>query len=256
MAIAGTEPVSFGVREIDKIFGGSLPRGFSFLVIGQPGSGKDVLIKQFAGARSKSESCIYFSASEMHEEIQSFIEEHKWNKDIKIVDLGRIYYERILSQTLKIAKERSNISVERITEMASESSEEKYQEELNFVNLIWAEFTEMPKPCRAVFDCIEFLVDYHTQQDAIGLAQAVKTYTQNTGGVALFALTKDLYPQLQLRLESIFDCVIELDTSRRIDEIERLVVIKKIKNFPHRISINRYKISDEGFQYDTMKRVV
>jgi KaiC/GvpD/RAD55 family RecA-like ATPase len=99
-------------------------------------------------------------------------------------------------------------------------------------------------------------VDYHTQQDAIGLAQAVKTYTQNTGGIALFALTKDLYPQLQLRLESIFDCVIELDTSRRIDEIERLVVIKKIKNFPHRISINRYKISDEGFQYDTMKRVV
>lgn len=255
--IVDDEKLTFGVREIDRIFGGSLPKGFSFLVIGQPGSGKEVLLKQFAGTKSENENCIYFTATEGEDEIYSFIEQHGWRGDIKIVDLGKIYYERILSQTLKIAKERRELSVEKIAEAASIDTETPYnEEEINFVNLVWAEFTEIPKPIRGVFDCLEFIADYHSPQEAINLVQAIKTYTQNTGGLVLFSLTKDLYPQMQLRLESIVDCVIELDTNRRIDEIERLVIIKKIKNSPHRININRYRIGDEGFQYDTMKRVV
>jgi len=252
----GDEKRSFGVKEIDRIFGTSLPHGFSFLVLGQPGSGKDVLLKQFAGAKSSDENCIYFTATESEDEILRFIEAHGWKKDIKVVDLGKLYYDRILNQTLRIAKERRELSIEKITQAASEGSETAYEEEINFVNQVWAEFTEMPKPVRAVFDCVEFIADYHSQQDAVNLIQAVKTYAQNAEGLSLFSLTKDLYPQMQLRMESIVDCVIELDTYRRVDEIERLVIIKKIKNSPHRISINRYKISDEGFQYDTMKRVV
>jgi KaiC/GvpD/RAD55 family RecA-like ATPase len=250
------EKRSFGVREIDRIFGGSLPRGFSFLVIGQPGSGKEVMLKQFAGAKSKDESCVYFTATEGSEEIFSFIEQHGWSREINIVDLGKIYYDRVLSQTLRIAKERREMSVEKITEAAAESEETLYEEEINFVNLVWASFTEMAKPTRAVFDCLEFIADYHSQQDAINLVQTIKTYTQNSGGLVFFSLTKDLYPQMQLRMESIADCVIELDTNRRVDEIERLVILKRIKNSPHRISINRYRITDAGFEYDTMKRVV
>ncbi|MDY6984977.1 MAG: RAD55 family ATPase [Candidatus Thermoplasmatota archaeon] len=251
------EKLTFGIREIDRIFGGSLPKGFSFLVIGQPGSGKEVLLKQFAGTKGESENCVYFTATEGEDEIYGFIEQHGWKGDIKIVDLGRIYYEKILSQTLRIAKERRDLSVEKIAEAASVSSETQYsEEEINFVNLVWGEFTEMPKPMRAVFDCLEFIADYHSQQEAINLVQAIKTYAQNIGGLVLFSLTKDLYPSMQLRLESIVDCVIELDTNRRVDEVERLVIIKKIKNSPHKISINRYRIGDEGFQYDTMKRVV
>jgi KaiC/GvpD/RAD55 family RecA-like ATPase len=257
MVITNIEETSFGVKEIDKIFGKNLPKGFTFLVVGLPGSGKEVLTKQFAGAKNKNESCIYFSANEREDEIISFIENHHWSSDLKVIDLGQVYYEDILSRTLRLAKEIKEMSAKKITRIASEGEDKSYEEEeINFVNLTWANFTDMKKPCRSVFDCIEFIVDYHSEADAIKLVQAVKTYTQNTDGTSFFCLTKDLYPKLQLRMESIVDCVIELDTYRRIDELEKLVILKKVKNLQPKMSINRYKISDEGFQYDTMKRVV
>ena len=256
MVLSGIEKTSFGVKEIDRIFGKSLPRGFTFLIVGLPGSGKEVLAKQFAGAKNKSESCVYFSANEREDEIVSFMENHHWDSNIKVVDLGQTYYEDVLSKTLRLAKEISELSARKITQIASASEDSSYEEEeINFINISWAKFTDMEKPCRSVFDCLEFMIDYHTDNEAIKFVQAVKTYTQNTDGVSLFCLTKDLYPKLQLRVESIVDCVIELDTIKRIDELEKLVILKKVKNLQPKMSINRYMISEDGFQYDTMKRV-
>jgi len=233
-----------------------MPSGFTFLVTGQPGSGKEILLKQYAGAKGKEGSSLYFSATESADEVKSLIQSHGWAKDVEIFDLSYIYYDRVLSQTLEIARKRETFSAERVTRIASEDLDKSYESELNFVNIVWSNFTDAKKPCKAVFDCMEFIADYHSQQEAIHLMQAVKIYTQNTGGLSLFSLTKELYPTMQLRMESIADCVIELDTFRRLDEVERIIVVKKIKNLQHKLGINRYIISDDGFEYDTMKRVV
>jgi RecA-superfamily ATPases implicated in signal transduction len=109
MIVTNSEEGSFGVKEIDKIFGKNLPKGYTFLVIGPPGSGKEVLTKQFAGAKNKNESCVYFSANEREDEIISFIENRHWNSDLKVIDLGQVYYEDILSRTLRLAKNKRDV---------------------------------------------------------------------------------------------------------------------------------------------------
>ena len=59
--------VSTGITALDKALMNGLPKGFTVLVTGPPGSGTELIAKQFAGASVRDENVVYFTTTERDE---------------------------------------------------------------------------------------------------------------------------------------------------------------------------------------------
>jgi circadian clock protein KaiC len=85
-----TEPISTGIKGLDAILGGGLPRNRIYLIEGSPGSGKTTLALQFLleGAR-QGETGLYITLSETSEELMAVGRSHGWPlENIQIYDLA------------------------------------------------------------------------------------------------------------------------------------------------------------------------
>ena len=83
---------STGTKGLDDIIGGGLPRNRSYLIQGQPGSGKTTLAVQFLleGLRA-GEKSLYVTLSESREEIEGVADSHGWSLgDLAILELSAI----------------------------------------------------------------------------------------------------------------------------------------------------------------------
>jgi circadian clock protein KaiC len=87
-----TARVAAGVRGLDEILGGGLPRNRIHLVQGDPGSGKATLALQFLlDGTANGELGLYVSLSETDEEIHAVAASHGWSLDgISLYDLSAI----------------------------------------------------------------------------------------------------------------------------------------------------------------------
>lgn len=77
-----TGRASTGVRGLDDLLGGGLPRDRLYLVDGEPGTGKTTLALQFLLAgREAGERGLYVTLSETTEELRASAESHGWSLD-------------------------------------------------------------------------------------------------------------------------------------------------------------------------------
>lgn len=102
--------IATGVRNLDEVFHGGVPRGSSVVVAGPPGAGKTILAQQICFHNASVEhAALYFSTlSEptaktlryLHE--FSFFDATKFDNAMKFVDLGLILRTRGLEESAKL----------------------------------------------------------------------------------------------------------------------------------------------------------
>jgi len=125
-----------GVRGLDDVLCGGLPRNRLYLVDGNPGVGKTTLALQFLleGVR-QGDKCLYVTLSETKVELDAVAESHGWDlKDIAVMELSQI--EGALA-------EKSQNSLFQPAEV-----------ELNNLNKLLLERIEELKPSRLVLDSL------------------------------------------------------------------------------------------------------
>ena len=83
---------TIGVRGLDDIIGGGLPRDRLYLLDGEPGTGKTTIAMQFLMAgRDNGERGLYVTLSETAEELNAAATSHNWSLDgIEIVELSTV----------------------------------------------------------------------------------------------------------------------------------------------------------------------
>src|SRR5687768_5187404 len=93
MQLEGRPPefVSTGIAGLDDILRGGFVRAASYLIQGDPGSGKTTLALQFAREQVRTgQRCLYFSLTESRADLQSTCRSHGWTLDgIDVCDLTR-----------------------------------------------------------------------------------------------------------------------------------------------------------------------
>jgi circadian clock protein KaiC len=89
------ERVSTGIRGLDAVLGGGLPRNHLYLMDGEPGTGKTTLGLQFLLAgRDRGESVLYVTLSESAAELHASAASHGWSLDgVEIFELAGVAHE-------------------------------------------------------------------------------------------------------------------------------------------------------------------
>jgi len=232
-----------GIHVLDDALMDGIPKGYTILVCGLPGSGIGLLAKQFASAGVGPEKVVYFATTETDEDIISTIEYFDWKKDIKIVNIAKEYYENVLAKELEVSKYRK----EGISLKDVRKPKEPKTVNTNLLTTLVYEVSKLEDSSRIVVHSLDFFFEYYDHANILSAIRTIKAHTQQTKSIALFTLdTGVLETKVQIGVEEIVDCVIELERQRDRLDFNRNLVIRKVRNHPEKTSILPIKISKDG----------
>lgn len=237
---------STGVSALDKSLLKGIPRGFTILVTGEPGSGLELFAKQFAGTNQKTENVVYITTTERDEDLLGSMEEFGFATDMRIINIGTQYYETVLAQQLEISRYRQEgISLKDVRLFESRARQgPKVQ---NFLTLLTYEFSRLKPPFRAVIDSLDFFLEYHPHAEVLSALRTIKARTQHEDSVTLLTMLNRVHDVgTQSGVEEIVDCIIELERVREGAAYKHSIVLRKVRNHPDKTGIYAYEITSTG----------
>jgi KaiC/GvpD/RAD55 family RecA-like ATPase len=242
------DTVSFGIPALDKALMNGIPKGYTILCLGGPGAGVELFAKRFASVNTGKESVTYFSTSERDEDVLGTMKEFGWDTNIKIVNIGTMYYEKVLAKHLEVSRYRlEGLTMRDIRQF--KMSQEKVDDygAQNFLTTVTYEISKLKPPFRIVLDSLNFFLEYYNHKDVLSAIRTIKAHTQHNGGVALVTLVKGvLDSHIESGIEEIVDCIIELERQRDGFEFKRNLLIRKVRNHPEKTGILAYTIDEKG----------
>ena len=241
-----TDIMSTGVPFLDKELDGGLPKGFTVLLYGPPGSGMELFAKQFAHAGGSKETVVYFSTTERDRDVKGTMKRYGWNEDIQIVNLGTIYYENVLARQLEVSKYRQEGLT--LKDIRGFTSKKQDRDSINFLTNLTYEVSKLQPPFRVIIDSLDFFLEHYMHNSVLSALRTIKAHTQHNESIALVTMLKDVYEtRTQSGVEGIVDCIMELETRREGDKIEHYLLINKVRNLPEKVEILRTVFTKEGF---------
>jgi len=239
--------VPTGVTALDKALMNGLPKGFTALVTGPPGSGTELVAKQFAGAGVKDENVVYFTTTERDEDVMSTMEDFGWNAELKIVNIGNLYYESVLARKLQVSRYRQEGITMKDILRPETGVRAPAGSNVNFLTSLTYEVSKLKPPFRVVVDSLDFFLEYYAHADVLSALRTIKAHTQHEEGVALLTMLSGVYDtRTQSGVEEIVDCIVELERVRHENEFRRYVILRKVRNHPEKTGLYEYTITDKG----------
>lgn len=246
------ETTSVGIPELDRALMDGVPRGHSILVTGTPGAGIELFAKQFAQAGIGKENVIYFSTSERGEDVINTMKDFGWKTEMRIVNIGKMHYERVLAKHLEVSKYRQEglkmkdiLSYRPQTQQMSSST--------NFLTSFTYEISKLKPPFRIVLDSLDFFLEYYDSGDVLSALRTVKAHTQHHGGVAMVTMLKGVFDtRTESGVEDIVDVILELERLREGTTYKRNLLIRKVKNHPDKTMVLSCSIDKNGISAKVM----
>ncbi len=241
---------SSGIPALDRALMNGLPRGFTVLVTGAPGSGLDLYAKQFAGAGAKDENVVYFTTSEQDEDIVGTMQDFGWKSDLTIVNIGNQYYETVLARRLEASRFRQEgLSMKDLQKL--KPTDAGLRREVNFLTALSYEVSRLKPPFRLIVDSLDFFLQYYEHGEVLSAIRTIKAHVQRTEGLALVTMLSGVHdPRTQSGLEGIVDAIFELERARDEASFKRYLVIRKVRNHPDKTGIYPMSLAKGGLEID------
>jgi len=240
----GYETVSIGIEKLDKALMDGVPKGYTVLLYGSPGSGTELFAKQFAAAGAGKENVIYFTTIERNEDIIATMRNFGWNTEIKIVNIGTEYYQKVLEKELMISRYREEGIP---TSELFQPARKKEGKEVNFLTKVTYEISRLTPPFRIVIDSLDFFMNKYERTKVISSLRTIKAHTQYYGGVALVTMLTNVYDTVSRSgIEEIVDIILELEMKRSEEGFEKYLIVKKVRNHPEKVGIFKYDVDKNG----------
>jgi len=219
---------TIGIQALDEHLGGGILKGSTVLVIGTPGSGTEFFAKQFASAGQ--ESVTYFTSTERDEDVLNVMREYGWKTDIKIVNVGTKYYERVLAKKLEISRFRQEgITLQDIRRFKQEDT----MKEENFLTFLAYEISKLNPPFRVVINSLDFFLENYESSEVLMAMRTIKAHTQHSESVTLMTMLKGVHEsRIQSSIEDLADIILELENEKVGHEFKRYMIVEKVRNRP------------------------
>lgn len=241
---------STGISALDRALMNGLPKGFTVLATGVPGSGIDLFAKQFAAAASKDENVVYFTTSEQDEDILGTMQDFGWKSDVTIINIGNRYYETVLARRLEASKFRQEGLLVRDVQRAR-PAEMGGRREINFLTALSYDVNRQRTPFRVVVDSLDFYLQHYEHAEVLSAIRTIKAHTQRTEGIALFTVLSGVHEaRTQSGLEGTVDAIFELEQMREGASFKRNLVIRKVRNHPEKTGIHALTHTQHGLEIE------
>jgi KaiC/GvpD/RAD55 family RecA-like ATPase len=219
---------SIGIQALDEHLGGGIQKGSTVLVIGTPGSGTEFFAKQFASAGQ--ETVTYFTSTERDEDVLSVMREYGWRTDLKIVNVGTRYYEKVLAKKLDISRFRQEgVTLGDIRKFKDEDS----MKEENFLTFLAYEISKLDPPFRVVINSLDFFLENYESSEVLMAMRTIKAHTQHSESVTLMTMLKGVHEsRIQSSIEDLADVILELDREKVGHEFKKFMMVDKVRNKP------------------------
>jgi len=224
---------SIGIPALDEHLGGGIQRGSTILVIGTPGSGTEFFAKQFASAGQ--EPVTYFTSTERDEDVLIIMREYGWRTDLKIVNVGSKYYERVLAKKLEISRFRQEgITLADLRRFKEQDS----MKEENFLTFLSYEISKLNPPFRVVINSLDFFLENYESSEVLMAMRTIKAHTQHSESLTLMTMLKGVHEsKIQSSIEDLADVILELENEKLGREFKKYIIVEKVRNRPSMVGI-------------------
>jgi KaiC/GvpD/RAD55 family RecA-like ATPase len=247
------ERINTGVKGLDEMLHGGLPKGRTILVVGSPGSGKTTFAMQFlVGGANLGEPGLYISLEEKPERMKSNLSSFGWNLDslehdgkITFIDATELRKpSRRISQGAMSAEDRITLALPEITlgsllrtirKIAAEENTQRIV--VDPITSLMLRYTEEAKRRRALllfFDALQSL------ECSIIMISELRTSV--------------LERRFQLE-EFLSEGVILLHTMVHEGNVIRGIQVEKMRGIAHDTQLRPYQIMQTGVEVFPKDRI-
>jgi len=250
------EIISTGIEKLDRLLEGGIPKGFTTLILGAPGSGIEILCKQLAS----NGNVLYFSTEEIKDEIVKTMDKFGWSAEhIEVIDMAGEHSQTVLNgeQTrVNIHGQRSKVNIQELIRSGSSSSFSSTKDENDFL----AEFSEKisnSAPEKIILNSLDFFLYNYSQDEVLRTLYAAKIRNLENSSAFMIFMTEGIHGDVfERKMEGLADCVLELEVEQKGSNFERFIAVKKMKNYAKKIGIARYVIDSAGFTLEMVERIM
>ncbi len=238
----------FGIRELDELLFPTLPMGWLALLTGTPGSGAQLLAKQFAHAGVGTAPVLFYTTYERTEDVRKVLDDYGWDADaIKVLNLADEYYDRVLVRGLEISRAREHgLKYEEIRH--GETKSNRFVS-FNLTNRMLSDLGAIDGPFRLVLDSLDFFLEVLTPDDVTTVARQIRHRCQTLGGQALLTLHGGEHvPRVIGLLEELSNVVLEIQVHAEETRFGHTIQVRKVANHPDLARIVQAEVTSQGWQ--------
>ncbi|KGK98946.1 RecA-superfamily ATPase possibly involved in signal transduction [Methanococcoides methylutens] len=242
--------VPTGLLGLDVQLGGGVPPGTTILILAEPGASSELFAQQFVyGGLTNNEEVYYFSAEhpvqEIIEDMRTFgwdVEQYVEDGKMDFVDAYNLRFCNILPKSITCnlsAKDFLKQNTDTMNQLKSATSKERQGQ------------------YRGVIDSISYFLRSYDMKSVTEAIEFISSIGKLTNAVQLILMTGGTHdPQVENGLKSICDGVIEFRMKERGSEIERTILIRKMRGMIPPDKTISYNITQKGIELETTTRVL
>lgn len=232
------EKVPSGIKGLDELTNGGLPRGRSILIIGGPGSGKTTFVVQFLykGATEHNERGLYVTFDEKLEHVKANMFSFGWDlselekKGMLFLIDATPFRRRKVAPREGLFVESSIFSLSKFIQVLTKIIEEEQIQRVGIdsITSISLRYSDIRKRRRALLTLFDALSEYNC-----------------TSLLTAELRTSILNRKFQLE-EFLSQGVILLHTIVHDGNVTRAIQLEKIRGIKHDTQLRPYSITDDG----------
>ena len=249
------EIIETGIKNLDKLFGGGLQRGFTVCIVGVPGTNIEIIMKQIASTGD----VVFITTDESKEEIIRIMEKFGWeNEKLIFIDIATVYLKYVQKNASLRSPQlnrRSKNQIQDLIKLASSGIPSQETKEPDFLKIFISSIQQFSSR-KIILDSLDFLIKKYSWRKVSRILHAAKISLIEEKGIFFFSVTRGIHGEdVERELEQLSDCVIELDINRSGTSFERILSIKKVRNHPENVWSARYDIGSEGVTLESIERI-
>jgi KaiC/GvpD/RAD55 family RecA-like ATPase len=234
-----------GMLGLDVQLGGGVPRGSTILLLAEPGASSEIFAQQFAyGGLTDEENVYYLTSEQPVSEITSEMKIFGWNIEdyiesgtMNFVDTYSLRFYNVLPKSYS----------------ESLSAKDFIKQDTDPMNLLKATATqERKEKYRGIIDSISYFLRAYELNNVVDTIEIISSVGKATGAVHLITMTAGMHDNIvENNLKNVCDGVIEFRMRKRGSEIERSILIRKMRGM---IPLNRtipYNATEKGIELET-----
>jgi len=254
--MTNNEFISTGIEKLDKLLEGGIPRGFTTLILGTPGSSIEILSKQLATIGN----VLYFTTEETKEEVLETMARFGWNPpEIDFIDIASKYSQSVLTgeqKRVSIYEQRSKLKLKELIEIGSSGMPPIAKGEEDFLAVLSNKIKTATSE-KIILNSLDFFLSQYPQEEVIRTIHAAKISNLQNKGALFIIMTRGIHGDIfERKMEGIADCVLELEVLQKGSTFERFLSVKKMRNYAKKIGIAQYAIDSDGFVLEMIERIM